>query len=69
MKIISLIILTFILSLQTLGQQGRNFSMWFHNNMQHNPAAVATNNNDMQLFTNFRYQYFTVTDKPFQTLS
>lgn len=50
-------------------QQGRNFSMWFHNNMQHNPAAVATNDNDMQLFTNFRYQYFTVTDNPFRTIS
>ena len=68
MKIISLFILALLLSFQTLGQQGRNFSMWFHNNMQHNPAAVATNNNDMQLFTNFRYQYFTVTDKPFQTI-
>jgi type IX secretion system PorP/SprF family membrane protein len=43
--------------------------MWFHNNMQHNPAAVATNNNDMQVFTNFRYQYFTVTDNPFRTIS
>ncbi|MGM0478094.1 MAG: PorP/SprF family type IX secretion system membrane protein [Bacteroidota bacterium] len=53
----------------TWSQQGRNFSMWFHNNMQHNPAAVATNDNDMQLFTNFRYQYFTVTDKPYQTIS
>lgn len=53
----------------TLSQQGRNFSLFFQNNMQHNPAAVATHNNDMQLFTNFRYQYFTVTDRPFQTIS
>lgn len=50
-------------------QQGRNFSMWFQNNMQYNPASVGTNDNDMQLFTNFRNQYFTVTDKPFQTFS
>lgn len=69
MKNISLFALALFVSFQIFAQQGRNFSMWFHNNMQHNPAAVATNNNDMQLFTNFRYQYFTVTDKPFQTIS
>ena len=50
-------------------QQGKNFSLWFLNNMQHNPAAVGNINNDMKVFANFRYQYFTVTDKPFQTLS
>lgn len=53
----------------TSAQQGRNFSMWYQNNMQLNPAAVATNYNDMQLFANFRYQYFTVSPKPFQTMS
>lgn len=50
-------------------QQGNNFSMWFKNNMQHNPAAVGTNSNNMKVFANFRYQYFSVTDKPFQTIS
>jgi type IX secretion system PorP/SprF family membrane protein len=50
-------------------QQGKNFSMFFLNNMQHNPAAVGTNDNDVKVFANFRYQYFTVTEKPFQTLS
>ena len=50
-------------------QQGKNFSMFFHNNMQHNAAAVGTNDNDIKVFANFRYQYFTVTDKPFQTIS
>jgi type IX secretion system PorP/SprF family membrane protein len=50
-------------------QQGNNFSMWFKNNLQHNAAAVGTNDNDMRLFTNFRYQYFSVTEKPFQTIS
>jgi type IX secretion system PorP/SprF family membrane protein len=69
MKIFKLFILVLVLSNASYAQQGRNFSMWFHNNMQHNPAAVGTNDNDLQLFTNFRYQYFTVTDKPFQTIS
>src|SRR5690554_2394262 len=50
-------------------QQGNNFSMWFKNNLQHNAAAVGTNDNDMRLFTNFRYQYFSVSEKPFQTIS
>src|SRR5690554_8109539 len=50
-------------------QQGKNFSMFSLNNMQHNPAAVGTNDNDIKVFANFRYQYFTVSDKPFQTIS
>lgn len=61
------------ISLTTLlfasAQQGNNFSMWFKNNMQHNVAAVGTNDNDVKVFTNFRYQYFSVTEKPFQTIS
>src|SRR5690554_5792184 len=55
--------------LSVSAQQGTNFSMFFHNNMQHNPAADGTNDNDIKVFANFRYQYFTVTDKPFQTIS
>ena len=53
----------------TSAQQGNNFSMWFKNNLQHNAAAVGTNDNDLRLFTNFRYQYFNVTANPFQTIS
>lgn len=64
---ISIAVLTF--SLSTSAQQGRNYSMWYANEMQYNAAAVGTNYNDLKLFTNFRYQYFTVTDKPFQTIS
>ena len=66
-----LIILSIALTtcLVASAQQGKNFSMFFHNNMQHNAAAVGTNDNDIKVFANFRYQYFTVTDKPFQTFS
>lgn len=56
-------------SYSTSAQQGRNYSMWFANEMQYNAAAVGTNFNDLKLFTNFRYQYFTVSEKPFQTIS
>lgn len=59
----------FVYSFNALAQQGRNYSMWFANEMQYNAAAVGTNFNDLKLFTNFRYQYFTITDKPFQTIS
>lgn len=50
-------------------QQGNNFSLWYLNNMQHNPAAAGTNNNDLKAFANFRYQYFTVTEKPYRSIS
>lgn len=69
MKLVLYIALVLCFSVSLKAQQGRNFSMWFQNNMQFNPASVGTNDNDMQLFANFRYQYFTVTDKPFQTIS
>lgn len=65
--IISAIALSFCLTLSA--QEGKNFSMWFLNNLQHNPAAVGASDFDMKAFVNFRYQYFTVSKKPFQTLS
>jgi len=69
MKLALCIAIILCINLSVTAQQGRNFSMWFQNHMQYNPAAVGTHDNDMQLFTNFRYQYFTVTDKPYQTIS
>jgi type IX secretion system PorP/SprF family membrane protein len=69
MKSTLYIAIIFCINFSLNAQQGRNFSMWFQNHMQYNPAAVGTNDNDIQFFTNFRYQYFTVTDKPFQTIS
>jgi type IX secretion system PorP/SprF family membrane protein len=68
-KIILSGIVACLLSFYSLGQQARNYSMWFKNNMQYNAAAVGSNDNNLRLFTNFRYQYFTVMDKPFQTIS
>ncbi|MBW7867281.1 MAG: PorP/SprF family type IX secretion system membrane protein [Brumimicrobium sp.] len=68
MKSISIFIFL-LFSITAFSQQGRNFSMWYHNNYQHNPAAVGTNDHNLKAFVNFRYQYFTVSKKPFQTLS
>lgn len=69
MKKLIIISIALVLSSIVTAQQGKNFSLWFLNNAQHNPAAVGNINNDMKVFANFRYQYFTVTDKPFQTIS
>ena len=67
---ITLLSLTFTLVFQLCySQMGRNYSMWFKNPMQYNAAAAGTNDNNLRLFTNFRYQYFTVMDQPFQTIS
>lgn len=69
MKKLITITIAIALSSVACAQQGKNFSLWFLNNTQHNPAAVGNIENDMKVFANFRYQYFTVTDKPFQTIS
>lgn len=67
---INIVLLFFVaLVFNSQAQQGRNFSMWYMNNVQHNPAAVGTNDNDIRFFSNFRYQYFSVTDRPFQSTS
>lgn len=68
-NILLVLTISFLLCLNSFSQQARNYSMWFKNNMQYNAAAVGTNDNNLRLFSNFRYQYFTVMDKPFQTIS
>jgi type IX secretion system PorP/SprF family membrane protein len=53
-----------------LAQQGRNFSMWYENPLQINPGATAAlNEANVGLFANYRNQYFTLSDNPFQTFS
>lgn len=58
-----------IFSFGIYAQQGKNFSMWYLNNSQINPASVGDIDHDIKLFTNYRNQYFTAVDKPFQTIS
>ncbi len=50
-------------------QQDRHFSMFFANPVQSNPAAAGHFGGDIQLFTNFRTQWFTVTENPFRSFS
>lgn len=65
--VIAIFVTSLVLSVNA--QQATNFGMWYLNNMQHNPAAVGTNNHDLKAFANFRFQYFTLTDKPYRTFS
>lgn len=57
------------LSSGLFAQQEKHSSMWFENSTSFNPAAVGTMELDFDLFANFRYQWFTVSDRPFRTAS
>ncbi len=51
----------------SLAQQDPNSSMWFMSRGLVNPAAVATEIEDVSFFTNFRYSYFTIDAAPMRT--
>jgi type IX secretion system PorP/SprF family membrane protein len=52
---------------QILAQQDKSVSMWSQSPMMYNAATVATGDEDVSFFTNFRYQWFTVGNKPMRT--
>ena len=52
---------------QVFSQQDKSISMWSQSPMMYNAGAVATGEEDVSFFTNFRYQWFTVGDKPMRT--
>ena len=68
MKSLGIIIMLAITS-SVFGQQDRHYSMFFANPVQHNPAAAGHFGGNLQLFTNFRTQWFTVSDNPFRSFS
>lgn len=61
------------LSLSTLfcsyGQQDQHFSLFTESPVYLNPATAGFAPGSLQLFTNYRLQWFTVSDNPFQTIS
>ena len=64
----NLILFIFILSAtQLFAQQDKSVSMWSQSPMMYNSGAVATGEEDMSFFTNFRYQWFTVGNQPMRT--
>ena len=52
---------------QAFGQQDKSMSMWSQSPMMYNAGSVATGEEDYSFFTNFRYQWFTVGNKPMRT--
>ena len=51
----------------SFSQQDPNSSVWFMSRGLLNPAAVATEVEDISFFTNFRYSYFTIDAAPMRT--
>jgi len=63
----SVLILFILSSGLFLAQQDKSVSMWSQSPMMYNAGAVATGEEDISLFTNFRYQWLTVGNQPMRT--
>lgn len=53
----------------SIGQVDKHFSMFSEAPMFLNPAAAGFHNGHLQLFTNFRQQWMTASNQPYQTIS
>lgn len=51
------------------GQQDQHFSMFTESPVYLNPATAGFTPGDLQLFTNYRLQWSTVSDNPYRTIS
>lgn len=51
------------------GQQDQHFSMFTESQVYINPAVAGFTPGDLQLFTNYRLQWSTVSDNPYRTIS
>lgn len=69
MKKIIILIAVALFSFTTEAQQDRHFSMFFANPVQMNPGAAGHGLGTLQLFTNFRSQWFTISSQPFRSFS
>ena len=52
-----------------MAQQDKHYSMFAESPVYLNPAAAGFAPGKMQLFTNFRMQWLTVSDNPYRTIS
>jgi type IX secretion system PorP/SprF family membrane protein len=68
-KRIGLLALVSCLALPGFAQQDKHFSMFAESPVYLNPAAAGFFPGDMQLFSNFRMQWMSVSDAPFRTIS
>lgn len=69
MKKILIGIFAFSLATGANAQQDKHFSMFSESPVYMNPAAAGFFPGKMQLFTNFRMQWLTVSDNPYRTIS
>jgi len=65
--IFSLVLLSFVQI--SVAQQDKHFSMFFANTVQFNAAAAGHSEGDIQLFTNYRTQWFSISQNPFRSVS
>ncbi|MEO9534006.1 MAG: PorP/SprF family type IX secretion system membrane protein [Crocinitomicaceae bacterium] len=65
----SILIIASLFVLSTYGQQDKHYSMFFANPVQFNPAVAGHFGGNVQLFANYRSQWFTVSDNPFRSFS
>ncbi len=56
-----------VLSLSSVAQQDKHFSMFYESPMFINPAAAGFHSGHLQLFSNFRMQWMTASDQPWMT--
>ncbi|MDA7803001.1 PorP/SprF family type IX secretion system membrane protein [Crocinitomix sp.] len=67
--IASLSAFTLCLGFNANAQQDKHFSMFSESPVFMNPAAAGFSDEQLQLFTNFRSQWLTVSDQPYRTIS
>ncbi|MEX1001052.1 MAG: PorP/SprF family type IX secretion system membrane protein [Crocinitomicaceae bacterium] len=67
----SIYIVAFVIGFAVVGrsQQDKHFSMFAESPIYLNPATAGFSPGQLQLFTNFRMQWLTVSDNPYRTTS
>lgn len=68
-KRVTLLTLALTSLLTVFGQQDQHFSMFTESPVYINPATAGFTRGDLQLFTNYRLQWSTVSDNPYRTIS
>ncbi len=69
MKKIIIGLFAFGLTVSSYGQSDKHFSMFSESPVYLNPAAAGFFPGNLQVFTNFRMQWTTVSDNPYRTIS
>ena len=69
MKKVLLIACGWMYASLSIAQQDRHFSMFYASPIQLNPGAAGHFDGQVQVFTNYRTQWFTLTQRPFRSFS